>query len=107
FEKGVKVSGSRGYVLKNEAVQLHYALLWYTMSKMHQKGFEVVAPPAIVKGAHLYSSGHFPAEKEEVYEVEAGKDEAQSRYLAGTSEVAILGMYQNTTCYLSGKCSRV
>ncbi|PSO44488.1 MAG: serine--tRNA ligase [Parcubacteria group bacterium SW_4_49_11] len=95
FESGVNISGSRGYVLTNEAVNLHYALLWYSLQHMQKRGFMPVSTPTIVKGAHLYSSGHFPTEKDEAYKVEDASTERESRYLAGTSEIAILGMYQN------------
>mgnify|MGYP002683494639 FL=1 len=39
LEKGAKTAGFRGYYLKNEAAQLHFALLFYAWQKIISKGF--------------------------------------------------------------------
>lgn len=68
-EKGVKVSGFRGYYLKNEGAILHWALLWYCWQKMLAAGFRPLIGPTIVKDFVLYGSGHFPFGKEEIYQI--------------------------------------
>ena len=99
FERGVKVSGFRGYYLKNELTVLHMSLLFYALKKMAEKGFSPMITPTILKGFALYGSGHFPFGKEDIYELaNTGKDEAgeqigESLYLAGTSEPSLLAYH--------------
>ena len=99
FDRGVKVSGFRGYYLKNEAVILHLAILNYALQKMVKKGFSPMITPTIVKPFALYGSGHFPFGKEDIYELaNTGKDESgeqigDSLYLAGTSEPSLLAYH--------------
>ena len=82
-EKGVKTSGFRGYYLKNEAVMLQYALVWYALKKMREKGFTLMVAPVLVKEFALFGSGHFPFGKEEIYKIENSSEKEQI-YLAGT-----------------------
>ena len=49
LEKGVKISGYRGYFLKNELAQMHFALLFYVFQKLIKKGYSPVIAPAFVK----------------------------------------------------------
>ncbi len=89
FERGAKVSGSRGYFLKNEAAQLEFAVLFYTFNKLISKGYTPMIAPALVKEFTLFGVGQFPWGREEVYHLE--KDD---QYLAGTAE-------QTVTAYFS------
>lgn len=101
FERGVKVSGFRGYYLKNEGAVLHLALLWWTFQKLIGKGFTPFIPPTLLREFALIGSGHFPFGKEEIYQVANpgkladGKDIAEPIYLAGTSEPALLAYRAN------------
>lgn len=89
FERGAKVSGSRGYFLKNEAAQLEFAVLFYTFNKLISKGYTPMIAPALVKEFTLFGVGQFPWGRDEVYHLE--KDD---QYLAGTAE-------QTVTAYFS------
>lgn len=111
-EAGVKTSGFRGYYLKNEAVLLQYGLLWHALKKMQEKGFTLMVTPVLVREQALFGSGHFPAGREEIYEVgsnpglpaptpdreitktEVGKEPT---FLAGTSEPSLLAYYAGKT----------
>lgn len=102
FERGVKTSGFRGYYLKNEAVLLHFAMLWHALLKMVSKGFMPMLTPTIVREFVLVGSGHFPFGKDEVYQIanpgkladgETIKDPA---YLAGTSEPSLLAYFADS-----------
>lgn len=103
LEAGVKTSGFRGYYLKNEAVLMQYGLIWLVIKKMQDKGFNLFIPPVIVREFALLGSGHFPAGREEVYQIanasrmsgEGADKEAQ--FLAGTSEPSLLAYYVNQT----------
>lgn len=91
LERGSKVSGFRGYFLKNQAAQLQLAILFYVFQKLVKKGYTPLIAPAIVKGFTLFGSGQFPWGENEAYKL---NDE--DAYLAGTAEVPV-------TAYHSGE----
>ena len=91
LERGSKVSGFRGYFLKNQAAQLQFAILFYVFQKLVKKGYTPIIAPSIVKGFTLFGSGQFPWGEQEVYKL---NDE--DAYLAGTAEVPV-------TSYFSGE----
>jgi seryl-tRNA synthetase len=98
LEAGVKISGFRGYVLKNEGVLLQMAVLWHALQKLRQNGFQLTIPPTLVKEFALVGSGHFPFDRANVYSVvEPGvpkkSPKSESLYLVGTSEPALLALY--------------
>lgn len=89
-ERGSKVSGYRGYFLKNQAAVLHTAVLLYVMQKLMSKGFTPIVAPAIVKAFTLFGTAQFPWGEQEVYKL---NDE--DAYLAGTAEVPVTSYYAN------------
>jgi len=91
FERGAKVSGFRGYFLKNEGAALHLAILFYVFQKLVKKGYTPLIAPAIVKGFTLFGCGQFPWGEQDTYKL--NDDDA---YLAGTAE-------QPVTSYFSGE----
>jgi len=99
FERGVKVSGFRGYFLKNEAVLMHMGLMQYGIKKMIEKGFILLYPPSLVKEWTLYGSGHFPFGLGDAYEIgnrnetETGALEEEKTYLSATAEIGIGGYH--------------
>ncbi len=88
LERGSKVSGFRGYFLKNEAALLHLALLFYVYQKLIKKGYTPLIAPAVVKGFTLFGSGQFPWGEQDVYKL---NDE--DAYLAGTAEQPVTAYY--------------
>lgn len=87
-ERGSKISGYRGYFLKNQAAQLHLAILLFAFNKLIKKGYTPLIAPAIVKGFTLFGSGQFPWGETDVYKLN-DKDV----YLAGTAEVPVTAYY--------------
>ena len=87
FERGVKVSGFRGYFLKSDGALLSYAIWNYAHSFFLERGFTPMLVPAIVRKSNLYGTGHLPNEVEDIY---VTQDED---YLAGTAEVATMGYH--------------
>lgn len=81
FDRGVKVSGFRGYFLKNEAAEMELALMHYALRKLVAKGYTPMTAPVLLKEFTLYGIAQFPWGRDEVYHLE--KDEL---YLAGTAE---------------------
>lgn len=90
IERGSKVSGFRGYFLKNQGALLHFALLFYTFAKLAKKGYTPVIAPSIVKGFTLFGTGQFPWGEQEVYKL--NDDDA---YLAGTAEVPVTSYFSD------------
>ena len=104
FERGAKVSGYRGYYMKNEGVGLQMALMMYALEKLVIKGFAPMIPPTLVKEYVLFGSGyfagkHFDEERDEVYkiankEIEAdGDSNKEDKFLIGTAEPSLLAYY--------------
>ena len=91
LERGAKISGFRGYFLKNEGAVLHMSLLFFVFQKLVKKGYIPLIAPSIVKGFTLFGSGQFPWGQQEVYALNDG-----DAYLAGTAEVPV-------TAYHSGE----
>ena len=90
LERGAKVSGFRGYFLKNEGALLHMAILNYVFNKIAKKGYTPMIAPAIVKGYTLFGAAQFPWGEQEVYKL---NDE--DAYLSGTAEVPITSYYSS------------
>ncbi|KKQ24283.1 MAG: Serine-tRNA ligase [Candidatus Roizmanbacteria bacterium GW2011_GWC2_37_13] len=91
LERGAKVSGFRGYFLKNQLATLHFALLFYVFNKLVKKGYTPLIAPAVIKGFAHFGCGQFPWSEQDVYKL--NDDDA---YLAGTAE-------QSVTPYYSGE----
>lgn len=82
--RGVKLAGSRSYILKNEGALLHWAVLRLAMDRMAAKGFTPMVVPVLVNEAPMVGTGYFPTGRDQAYHVE--KDEA---FLVGTAEVSL------------------
>jgi len=91
IKRGAKVSGFRGYFLKNEAAILQFAVLFYVFSKLIKKGYTPIIAPAVIKSLALFGCGQFPWGEQDTYKL---NDE--DAYLAGTAE-------QPVTSYFSGE----
>ena len=94
IETGAKTSGARFYYLKNELVQLEFALYNWLLQKYISKGFSPVEVPMLVKEEMMYATGFFPADKNEIYNVNPEDD---NLYLVGTSEVPLAGLHMFKT----------
>lgn len=90
FERGVKIAGTRSYVLKGDGARLEFALMKYAEDFIARKGFTLMSVPVIVNRFALEGTGYFPGGEEEIYQLE--RDE---KYLVGTSEVPIGAYHAN------------
>lgn len=101
LERGVKVSGFRGYYLKNEGAVLHLAVLMYAWEKLISKGYSPMIVPTLVKKDALIGSGQFPFGKEDTYQIsnpgklESGESVKDPLYLVGTAEPSLLAYRSN------------
>jgi len=87
FERGAKVSGFRGYFLKNEAVTLSMAVWQLAMEDWIQKGFTPFLVPALVRERNLFGTGHLPHDQEDIYKTQ------DDLYLSATAEIPFTGYY--------------
>lgn len=87
-ERGAKVSGSRCYFLKNEAVLLENAIMRYALDFLTERGFTPFITPVFVREEAMVGTGYFPTGREESYAIE--RDEL---YLIGTSEVTLVSYH--------------
>lgn len=87
FERGTKVHGFRGYYLLGDGARLSWAIWNYANAFFQEKGFVPVIPPAIVRKANLYGTGHLPNDADDVYRTQ------DEDYLIGTAEVSVMGYY--------------
>lgn len=88
FARARKAAGERAYALKGDLVLLERALLSYALDLLIGEDFVPISVPAIVREAPLVGSGMFPKGREETYELPA-----DGLFLAGTAEVALVGLH--------------
>ncbi|MPZ00652.1 MAG: serine--tRNA ligase [Actinophytocola sp.] len=88
FARARTVAGARAYALTGDLLLLERALHSYALDLLNNKGFTPISVPALVKEAPLVGSGMFPKGREETYELPADK-----AFLAGTAEVALVGLH--------------
>ncbi|MBU0668315.1 serine--tRNA ligase [Patescibacteria group bacterium] len=86
METAANSSGTRFYYLKNEAVLLEFALIQHITGKLRSKGFTPILPPVLVREKAMEATGFFPADRNEIYSVNADDD---NLFLVGTSEVPL------------------
>ena len=88
WESGSKVTGSKFYFLKNEAVWLELALIRYALGILEEEGFTIHTTPDLAHHTVLENIGFNPrGEETQVYSV-TGKDLC----LIGTAEITLGGM---------------
>src|SRR4029079_1783861 len=96
FERGVKIGGSRSYVLTGDGMRLHQAVLRYAFDMMIEKnGFKGMSVPVIVREEAMVGTGFFPAGREQAYHIEEQKrGGGYDLFLTGTGEVGLMGIHQ-------------
>jgi len=88
FARARKVAGERAYALTGDMVLLERALLSYALDYLAAEGMQPISVPALVREEPLIGTGQFPAHREETYAITA-----DDLYLAGTAEVALVGLH--------------
>jgi seryl-tRNA synthetase len=88
FARARKVAGERAYALTGDMVMLERALLSYALDALIALGSTVISVPVLVREEALIGTGQFPAHREETYSLPA-----DDLFLAGTAEVALVGLH--------------
>ena len=91
FERGVRLSGSRFFVLRGVGAKLQRALISF-MLDMHveQHGFTEVYLPYMVNRDTVLASAHYPGFQEEMYH-----DEEDDLWMLPTAEAAITSLHRD------------
>ncbi|MBX3394795.1 MAG: serine--tRNA ligase [Phycisphaerae bacterium] len=88
LERGVKIAGTRNYLLRGAGSLLHQAVLRLAMDTITARGFEPVTVPVLVRDEMMYGTGYFPGGEEQAY-----RCERDGKSLVGTAEVPLTAMY--------------
>lgn len=89
FERGVKISGFRGYILKKDGALLQWALMQFVTEQLVKKGYIPMIVPAMVNKQTLLGTGYLPQGEEDLYKTQ------DEDYLSGTGEVATMAYYSD------------
>jgi seryl-tRNA synthetase len=88
FERGVKLSGSRFYVLRGQAAKLQRALIQWLLDLHCDQGYEEAYPPFVVREHCMYGAGQLPKFRDNLY-----RDEDAGLWLVPTAEVPLTNLY--------------
>ncbi|HVZ87999.1 MAG TPA: serine--tRNA ligase [Polyangia bacterium] len=90
FERGVKISGSRFYLLKSWGARLQRALITYMLDLHTQEhGYVEIYPPYMVRRECLVGTGNLPKFGENLY-----RDAEEDFWFIPTAEVPVTNMYR-------------
>lgn len=90
FERGVKISGTRFYVLKGAGARLQRALISWMIDVHQDQGYTEIYPPYMVKQACLYGTGNLPKFGDNLY-----RDAEEDFYFIPTAEVPVTNLYRD------------
>src|SRR5262245_58179240 len=91
FERGVKISGSRFYVLRGLGARLQRALIsWMLDLHVREHGYTEVYAPAMVKRERLVGTGNLPKFCENLY-----RDYEEDFSFVPTAEVPVTNLYRD------------
>ncbi len=90
FERGVKMSGSRFYLLKGQVARLQRALIQFYLNEHTADGFTECYLPNMLSEASLFASGQLPKFYDNLY-----RDAEEDFYFIPTAEVAFVNFYRD------------
>jgi len=82
--RGVKLAGSRNFILKGAGAMLHQAVLRLAIDQMIDKGYQLMTVPVLVNEDVMYGTGYFPLGRDQAYLAER-----DNMSLVGTAEVPL------------------
>jgi len=90
FEQGVKITGSRFYVLSGAGARLQRALIAFMLDLHTRQGYTEKYPPFMVKGQTLFGAGQLPKFYDNLY-----KDHEEDLWMVPTAEVPLTGLHMD------------
>ena len=90
FERGVKITGSRFYVLSGAGARLQRALIAFMLDLHIRQGYTEKYTPFMVKTETVYGAGQLPKFADNLY-----KDHEEDLYFVPTAEVPLTGYHMD------------
>jgi seryl-tRNA synthetase len=91
FERGVKLSGSRFYVLRGLGARLQRALIaWMLDVHTMEHGYTEIYPPFVVKESCMWGAGQLPKFADNIYH-----DVEDDVWLVGTAEIPLTNLHRD------------
>ena len=92
MEAGVKITGSRFKVLRNDIAHLQRALINFMIdTHVNEHGYEEVYVPYIVNQDSLYGTGQLPKFEEDLFRIQGDTN----FYLTSTAEVPVTNLFRD------------
>ncbi len=88
FEQGVKITGSRFYVLSGAGARLQRALIAWMLDLHIRQGYTEKYTPFMVKGQTLFAAGQLPKFQDNLY-----RDHEEDLWMVPTAEVPLTGLH--------------
>src|SRR5271170_3673252 len=93
FDRGVKLSGTRFYVLSGAGARLQRALItWMLDVKILEQGYLEIIPPLMVSRETATSTGHLPKNADTMYH-----DDEDDFWFIPTAEVPLTSLHRDET----------
>ncbi len=91
FERGVKISGSRFYILKGPGARLQRALIAFFLDlHTREHGYKEIYPPYMVKPECMVGAGQLPKFAENIYH-----DTEDNFWFIGTAEIPLTNLHRD------------
>ena len=90
FNQGVKITGTRFYVLSGAGARLQRALISWMLDLHIRQGYLEKYPPFMVKSETLFASGQLPKFADNLY-----RDHEEDLWMVPTAEVPLTGIHMN------------
>lgn len=90
FDQGVKITGSRFYVLSGAGARLQRALIAWMLDLHIRQGYTEKYTPFMVRGDTLYASGQLPKFEGNLYH-----DHEEDLWMVPTAEVPLTGLHMD------------
>jgi seryl-tRNA synthetase len=90
FERGVKLSGTRFYVLKGLGARLQRALIAWMLDVHLEQGYTEILPPYMVRREMMVGAAQLPKFEENIYH-----DAEEDYWFIGTSEIPLTNLHRD------------
>ncbi|MGD0672086.1 MAG: serine--tRNA ligase [Candidatus Binatus sp.] len=92
FDRGVKLSGTRFYVLSGAGARLERALITWMLDVKQEQGYLEIIPPLMVTRETAISTGHLPKNADTMYH-----DDEDDFWFIPTAEVPLTSLHRDET----------
>ncbi|MGA9724181.1 MAG: serine--tRNA ligase [Candidatus Binatus sp.] len=92
FDRGVKLSGTRFYVLSGAGARLQRALIAWMLDVKREQGYLEIIPPLMVSTETVTSTGHYPKNADTMY-----RDFEDDFWFIPTAEVPLTSLHRDET----------